>query len=310
VIAQPLGAKFYTNTLDAVVGDEINLQLKINPRADLPIYTVSADLIYNPISLEYVESAYSEDSKVFGVSKPPHFLEDVQNGMIRLTGGYPTGAKSLVNFTRYKFKAVKPGLTKIYIQGGKALDAENNDIGVEQKEITINIISTCTAEVASEVESTKREISLVLEILGPIAIYKEVDYTFQVLQPQRLDSRYATLKVYVYNDKTELFFEKEMQYVPDEDRYLSFTIPADTLEEGSYVISGETTYEDGTTEVTSQKNIGVLSNGETWFTRNKTYFIPLFIFMACMALIHHIAVDRDLYARFAELRRLKRKKKV
>lgn len=305
VEAATLKAKFYTNTLEAKVGDEINLQLKINPEQDVPVYTVSADLFYNPNLLGYVGSGYSEDSQVFGVQKPPYFLEDTENGMIRLTAGYPQGATTLTGFTKYKFTAKSKGVAKIYIQGGKALNAENTDIGLQQKELTINIVdATSTGTSTDAVPPEVHNIDLSLDILGPIAIYKQEAYTFPIDKVGTVGDSDVKMRIFVYNQKTELFYKEEKTINKDnENEPLYFTIPANTLEIGNYVISVETLDENGNSKIIAQKNIGVLSNGETWYTRNKNWFLPVFIFFAIIAILHHIAKDRDLYFKIAEIRR-------
>jgi hypothetical protein len=316
VFAQPLSAKFYTSTLDAKVGDEINLQLKINPRVDMPVYTVSADLMYDPGVLEYVSSEYTDAADVFGVQKPPYFLEDTESGMIRLTAGFPEGANTLRNFTNYKFKAKKTGTTKIYIQNGKALNAESNDIGLQQKEITLNISENIPEPVFNDEIITAEalppqdniyNIELKLDILGPLAIYKEDGFTFPIDTAGTIGNTDGKIKIYVYNEKTELFFQEEKTIDPKVSEPVYFTIPPNTLTEGNFVISVETIDNDGQSRIIAQKEIGVLSNGETWMTKNKDYLIPVFIFIALLALIHHIMRDRDLYFRLKDLRKTKPK---
>jgi hypothetical protein len=295
-----LSAKFYTNTLEANIGDEINLQLKINPSADQPIYTVSADLIYDPNILEYVSSGYTDDSNIFGLQKPPYFLEDTENGMIRLTAGFPTGANTLTSFTNYKFIAKSTGTAKIYIQSGKALNAESTDIGLQQKEITINVGDGVPTGEALPPEV--HNIDLSVDILGPLAIYKEESYIFPIETQGTVGDTSAVVKIYVYNEKTELFYSEEKVVDPNLFEPLYFTIPADTLEVGNYVISAEAVDSYGQTKIIAQKKIGVLSNGQTWVTKNKHFLFPGFIFVAIVALIHHLARERDLYFKLAEMK--------
>lgn len=306
--AQPLPAEFYTSTFEAKIGDEIVLQLKINPQADQPVYTVSADLFYDPEMLEYVDSDYTVDSGVFGLSGSPYFLEDVQNGMLRLTAGFPEGASSPRNFTTYRFKAKAAGVTKIYIQNGEALNAENTNIGLQQKEIAIEISDNILTAEALPPEIIN--INLNLDILGPIAIYKEESYTFPIDTTGTVGTDDATVKIFVYNEDTELFYTEEKVINPNNTEPIYFTIPANTLVEGNYVISVETGDIFGQNRIVAQKEIGVLSNGQTWVTKNKEIIYPAFIFIVLISLIHHLAKERDLYFKIAELSRERRRTKT
>lgn len=318
VEAAPLQAKFYTNTLDAKVGDEINLDLKINPQEGTPIYTVSADLMYDPDKLTYISSGYAEDSKVFGVRKSPYFLEDTENGMIRLTAGYPTGAKGLSNFTKYKFTAKAIGATKIYIQGGKALDAESADIGLQRKEITINItdgtnMATDSVLTASALPPEVHNIDMSLDILGPTAIYRENAYIFPIDKKSTIGPEDVKVKVYVYNQKTELYYQDEKTIPGDAsstNEPIYFTIPANTLDIGEYIISVETIDATGNHKIIAQKTIGVLSNGQNWLVKNKDTVLPAFLFVVIIALLHHLAKDRDLYFKIREMGRGKKKRRL
>lgn len=302
VIAEPLGAKLYTNTLDAKVGDTIYLKLKVNPKTGEPIYTVSASLMYQPSILEYISVEFADSMKMLPVPKPPYTLTDTVNGMIRRTAGYTNGTDSLSDFTKYEFKAVKEGDAIISVEDGVALDGNNTDIGLQQKQLTIHVGP------AAEATTTDYNIELSLDILGPLAIYKEEDYKFNIFQPEKKAGENAMMKIYVYNEKAELFYSKEVAVNTGDGQYIPFTIPADTFEVGNYVISAETTFADGNKEVVAQKYIGVLSNGKNWFTKHKDILIPLSILFVCFAVLHHIAKDRDLYFKIAS--RIRRKKKT
>lgn len=303
--AQPLNAKFYTNTLDAVVGDKIYLKLMVNPRPEKPIYTVSASLMYDPSVLEFVASEFTDSVKLLPVPKPPYTLTDTTNGMIRRTAGFTNGVDSLVNFTTYEFKAIKEGNTKISIEDGVVLDENNNDIGLQQKELTIRV----GAPSDGATSTAEYSLNLNLDILGPIAVYKEKAYTFPIDIIGREFWIDKTIKVYVYNEKAELFFTEEKLLNDILDNPTTFTIPANTLVEGNYVISAETTDEFGQNQIIAQKSIGALSNGENWVTKNREFLLPFFLFIVAISIIHHVAKDRDLYFKIHSRLVTKRKKK-
>lgn len=306
ISAQPLPARLYTNALEVKVGDTIRLQLKVNPKPEKPIFTVSSSLMYDPSILQYMSSNFSDSVFMLPVPRAPYSLEDTENGMIRRTAGYTNGVDTLVGFTEYEFKALKPGDAKISIEDGVALDIDNIDIGLQQKELTIHILDKDTAT-STESTSTNFDVKLNLDILGPVAIYKEEGYVFPIDQIANNLLGTTTVKVFVYNNKTELFFSEEKTFFPNTNEPIAFTIPANTLVEGGYVISAEIQGEDGFPEIIAQKEIGVLSNHSNWVTDNRDWLLPLFLFIVVIAIIHHISVDRGIYTKIKQIRRKKRR---
>ena len=74
-----------------------------------------------------------------------------------------------------------------------------------------------------------------------------------------------------------------------------FTIPANTLSVGNYVISVESINTFGQSKIIAQKTIGVLSNNQNWASKHKSWLLPLFLFISVLAIVHHLMKDRDLY---------------
>jgi hypothetical protein len=312
--SSPLSAKLYSNYLDAKVGDTIILQLKINPRPDKPVYTVSASLMYDPSILDYLDASFTDSLFVVPVPKAPYSLTDTENGMIRRTAGFPNGTTELVPFTTYKFKAVRAGDAKISVEDGIALDETNTDIGLQQKQLTIHISDNVSIDELEDEPLVPEEhtVQMSLDILGPVAIYKEESYTFPI-DTLNLKDEDVKAKIYVYNDRAELFYTEDKRLSAKNTEPVYFTIPANTLPVGKFVISVESINSSGQSKIIAQKTIGVLSNNETWATKHKTWLLPLFLFISVLAIVHHLMKDRDLYFlayKMIKTRKKKEKKKM
>ena len=188
---------------------------------------------------------------------------------------------------------------------GKALNGENNDVGVQNTSLNLRI-----GEQNGGAENLKTVlVDLSLNVKGDNAFYKQDDYTFSIYHKKQDKDQYAMSKIWVFDEDANLHFESEQVWSTGYDTVLPFVIPADTIfEEGNYRIIAKVRYADGIEEVVAEKSVGVLSNGQTWFTKNKNVFMPLFFLVVVAAVIHHIFDEREIYRRLRNLRRAKAKR--
>lgn len=135
-----------------------------------------------------------------------------------------------------------------------------------------------------------------VEIYGPSALYKEEPYTFVLDRGENILNSDVKVTIYVYNPKTELAFVQEQTIDQSSSVPFYFNIPENTFSVGDYFISVEATDNLGYRRIVAQKDIGVLSNGKTWVTKNREAILSLFAFFAVVGAIHHIAKDREIYA--------------
>ena len=147
------------------------------------------------------------------------------------------------------------------------------------------------------------------QIFGPSALYKEDSYTFVLDRIQNVFNSDSVIKMYIYNPKLEISFSEEQVIDQTSLGAFYFHVPENTLAEGDYFVSIEVTDNVGKSRVVGQKEIGVLSNGKTWVTRHKEILFAIFAFVIIIAMIHHIAKDRELYAHLKRIK-IERKKKT
>jgi hypothetical protein len=157
VFAAPLSTNILVTELEPSIGQDVTLTLRINPDAVNPVYTVSARLSYDTDRLKFKSVSFGDDSAV-SLSKVPYYLTDTTEGIIVRTAGFPNGISSSANFVRYTFTAVKSGQATISVLGGQALDAENNDMGLEKKDVILNIGGTAEEPKAEPVNQVKKTI--------------------------------------------------------------------------------------------------------------------------------------------------------
>ncbi len=146
------------------------------------------------------------------------------------------------------------------------------------------------------------------EIFGPSALYKEESYTFVLDRNENIHNSDSKVKIYVYNPKLELAFVEEQIIDQASLQPFYFTIPPGTLSVGNYFMSIEAIDNVGKSRIVAQKDIGVLSNGKTWVTKNSEILLSFFAFVVVVAVIHHIARDRELYSTLGKMKLVKKKK--
>ena len=295
VFANLVDTKLDTATTSVKVGDIVSLKLNINPVTGTPVFTVSTTLKYDPSMLEIEDTAYDKS----WVSLSQEFRKtDRINGILTRTAGQPGGLTDEKTFITYNFKALKNGTTSIKIVSGNAYNENNTDVGINGTQVDLTI-----GDKVKDIESNTLSLDLSLNIKGDNAIYKQRDYTFDVYQKAEPQDGDAITKIWVLDNGSDILYQDEKLWRTGSDSDLAFVIPADTLEEGNYNIIARTRFEDGSERTVAQKSIGVLSNGENWFTKNKNLIIPLFTIIVVAGLIHHFATEMELYNTIAFLRR-------
>ena len=135
--AEPVNTSFYSENLDVHVGDTVTVRLNIAPTNATPIFTVSALLTYDKDLLNFEKDQYINNNW-FPLNRTPYFLTDTSNGQILRTAGYPQGLTKPATFLEYTFTAMATGDAIINLAKGKALNSENDDSGIIEKNIHIN----------------------------------------------------------------------------------------------------------------------------------------------------------------------------
>jgi hypothetical protein len=144
VFAKDLQTELFTATPSLEVDETVSVDLNITPELGFPVYTVTASIKYDPEFLELVESRVYENW--FEVGRSPQKLIDTKNGIITLTGGYPEGTDLKKPFTKYTFKSLQTGTTKISITNGVAYDSQNVKIPLKKAELSVNIGTVISEE--------------------------------------------------------------------------------------------------------------------------------------------------------------------
>lgn len=141
-------------------------------------------------------------------------------------------------------------------------------------------------------------------------VYKQESYNFDLNTQKQKFSQLAMTKIWVFDENANLLFEDDAIWNTGFGETLHFNIPANTLDEGNYRIIAKTRYENGIEETVAEKNIKVLSNGQTWFTQNKIFFWPAFFIIVAAAFLHHVFVELELYRKIKSLKKNLKKNKA
>jgi hypothetical protein len=284
-VAAPLPALFYASTFDANVGDTVTFNLKVNPDPSKPVYTVGATLKYDPSMMAYQDATV--DRAWMPLSKSPYELTDTSSGVITRTAGYPEGLKAVAPFTTYSFKALKPGDTKIVINEGMSLDAENNDSGLQAKTITIHIASKQqvvqdqTAPAPEETPAKKNvQQTITLDVKGQTAMYSTEDYSFSIAHNLKVEQpTTGTTSVSVYDQNGGEVYATTQNFNSSTTTALNYTIPANTLQPGDYSMVITTKHSDQKTPLSITKDLGVLAKADKVVEKNvEVPYIPLYVY--------------------------------
>lgn len=289
--AAPLPALFYASTFDANVGDTVTFNLKVNPDASKPVYTVGATLKYDPNFVSFQDA--SVDKAWMPLSKSPYEVTDTANGIVTRTAGYPEGLKGTANFTNYSFKATAPGETKILITEGMSLDAENNDAGIQAKVIKLTIhgakeevttpapTATNTTEPAKPAKKNVQQ-TITLDVQGQTAMYSSEDYNFSIMHNLKVEQPTAgTTSVSIYNQNGEEVFTLSKNFDTSTTTSVAYSIPENTLSPGDYSMVITTKHSDQKTPLSMTKDLGVLAKETTTVEQQvKVAYIPLYVYVA------------------------------
>lgn len=292
VYGQGLDASLNTATNKVNVGQIVNVNLEVEPEGSGAVYTVSANLVYDPTKLEFISATFGPEW--LELNQKELFVTDTINGLIIRTAGYPNGFLGTAKFVNYKFRAKNPGDTRVLVASGKAFDENNSDVGIRNAELPITIVGERNADL--EVLKQEVEFKLKLNIESDTAFYRQDAYTFTMYHKKEGKAQQAITKIWLFDEEWNVHYEDEKLWRTDMDNVLNFVIPADTIEkEGNFKIIAKVRYEDGTELEVGEKDVGILSNGKTWFTKNSHLFMPLFFLVVFIAIIHHIFVEREIY---------------
>lgn len=287
------------------VGQIVNVNLEVEPEGSGAVYTVSANLVYDPTKLEFVSATFGPEW--LELNQKELFVTDTVNGLIIRTAGYPNGFLGTAKFVNYKFRAKNAGDTRILVASGKAYDENNFDVGIRNAELALSIAND---SINPEEPLPELDYKLKLKIESDTAFYRQDAYTFTMYHKKEGKPQQAITKIWLFDEDWNVHFEDEKLWRTDMDNVLNFLIPADTLEsEGNFKIIAKVRYEDGTELEVAEKDVGVLSNGKTWFTKNSHLFMPLFIVVVFIAIIHHIFIEREVYFKLQGLLKKNRKNK-
>ncbi len=259
-------ALFYTSSFEAEVGDVITFDLKVSPTVANAVYTVGATLKYDPEMLTFIGATM--DKNWLSLSRVPYELTDTKNGTIQRTGGFPEGVTKATPFTKYTFKARKIGDAKVIIAEGVALDANNNDSGLQRKEITVKIGEGKTPVLKTETKAEKQiEVSLALS--GTTAHFSNNDYALSAVLSLKdekgnplsnTENRSGSTTVYLIDKSgNSLYTHVENFSSITQNQEIQFVIPKNILAVGDYDIIGELKYQGQKSPMVVTKSIGVVA---------------------------------------------------
>lgn len=292
---------FYVNSFDAEVGDTVSFDLKVNPNGT--IYTVGTTLNYDPSLLTFVSATF--DKNWMALSRAPYELTDTINGNIQRTAGYPEGATGVTEFVKYKFRAKSAGKAVVTIKEGIAFDADNNDLGVQTKQITVNIgerkqtaTTETTATAAKETAKTvEKHVNVTLDLVGATGHSAGSDYNLSaklkvtddkdniVNEAQALN---ATTTVSLVNKMGQaLWSDSKVIATVTNNQSVDFVIPSTVLANGDYDIMADVKYEGQKAPEIASKPIGVLESKTEQIVTTKIpdYLWPLIITLIVLVLV-------------------------
>jgi hypothetical protein len=287
--AQEVGTKLDSSTSKLNVGQVVVVSLSIEPESNNAVYTVSANLVFDPTKLEFISA--TTDPAWLELNQPDMYITDTVNGLVVRTAGYPNGILGKANFVTYKFRAREAGDTRILIAAGQAYNDNNTNIGIKNTDLNLTILGDRV-----EAEAVEKVINVNIKVEADNAFYRQDPYAFTVYHKKEAKAQQAITKIWVFDEDWNIHFEDEKLWRTDMDNVLNFTIPEDTIEqEGNFRIIAKVRYEDGREFEVAEKDIGVLSNGKTWFTKNTHFFMPVFFLVVFVSIIHHFFVEREVY---------------
>lgn len=289
LFAQELSTSLNSGVTKLEVGQTVSVNLYVDPEGSNSIYTVSANLVYDPEKLEFVSATMAEEW--FELVQKDVSITDTANGLVVRTAGYPNGFLGRAKFATYKFKTKQAGETRLLIAAGQAYNDNNANMGVKNSDLSLSI-----TDKKSETIPLEKNVDVNIQIKGDNAFYRQEDYTFTVYHKKEDKHQQAITKIWLFDEDWNIFYEDEKLWRTDQDNILNFLIPGGTVnKEGNFKIIARVRYEDGREFDLTEKDLGILSNGETWFTKHREWFMPAFFFLVIVSAIHHFFVEREIY---------------
>lgn len=285
--AAPLAAKFYASTFDAKVGQTVEFELKVDPTADKPVYTVVTNLEYDKSLLTFKSASYQGG----WIPVTPDEVTDTANGVIKRTAGYPSGIKTTASIVKYVFEAKAPGKAVVNIIGGSAYDAESNDMGLQNKSITVNIGGTAVPEESKTPEVVKEEKkvtqTITLEIVGDTGVPQNKPYNFTVNQKLKVNQETTgTTSMSMYDINGQEVLKQDKAFTTSTDNSLDFSIPENSLVPGNYSLVITTKHDNQKTATRLTKDIGVVASTEKIVnSTTEVPFIPVYIWIIIAILV-------------------------
>jgi hypothetical protein len=251
VNAAPIPAKFYTSTLAPQVGDTIEFELKVEGSTSNPVYTAIANLEYDKELLTFKDSAFQQG----WVSVTPDDVTDTKNGLIKRTAGYPSGLKQLASIIKYTFVAKAPGQANVRIIGSSAYDANNTDVGLQNKSITINIggkneeppkeVVPQTTKTDKVVAVKKLPQSISLELVGATALVSNKEYNFLVKETFSVEQETVGTTTFAILDQTgKEVIKNDIPFTNTKSFDLPVNIPPNNLTPGDYKLVVSVIYDN------------------------------------------------------------------
>jgi hypothetical protein len=313
IYADPLVAKWYTQSLTVHQGDDVKINLFVYPEKDHPVVTVSNSLVYNPKMLDFEDSVFGKDW--VRLPTKPYDLTDETLGMVRRTAGFMEGTSEPTQYVTYTFKALKPGVTTLSLEDGMALDTENVDIGLTPKTLQINILGDAP-KVVKEPEPAEdvptepltndsyddifadKVVNITMDTDARAAMFEGEDYTFQVnLNQLPVTDDAGEIDLSLLDAKGNLVYSKVDYFRPHETAK-TITIPKEAFVEGQYVLKIDTVYKNLGNSVETTKQIGVLKKPQedniwNFLITYWKYFIGAFGLLILIVL-HHIHKEHEM----------------
>lgn len=284
--AAALPAKFYASTFDAQVGQPVEFELKVDPSAAQPVYTVIANLEYDHNLLTFKGASYQAG----WIPVTPDEVTDTANGVIKRTAGYPSGATALTSIVKYQFVAAAPGKAVVNITGGSAYDANSNDMGLQNKSITVNIGGKAVPEATpaptpsnpNPTPAAKKVTQVItLAISGDTAVAADKDYNFTIAQKFKVNQdTVGTTSVSIFDINGQEVLKQDQVFTSNTDNTLTFNVPANSLVPGNYSLVATTIHDNQKTPERMTKDLGVLASTEKVVnTTTQVPVIPVYIWV-------------------------------
>lgn len=282
--AAPVPAKFFVSTFNAEVGQTIEFELKIEGTESAPVYTVISNLEYDKNLLSF--KGASAQTGWIGVS--PDDITDTTNGVVRRTAGYPAGLKQLGSIYKYTFTALAPGDAKVNIIGSSAYDANNTDLGLQNKSITVKIggeqpkeevVETIKPVVAKE--ATKKPQTIALEFAGIIGLDVSKDYSFVLKNNLKVaQETIGSSTIAINNAAGDTVWTETKDFTIGDSSEMLITVPANTLQPGNYILNVDTKHDNQKTATKLSKEIGAVPATEKIVTQEVPKpFTPIYVYI-------------------------------